>query len=55
MLFRSANPEVNMHDYAVRLTQLLMENYKQESTNLDDLRTLLASPAPFGDHEARRG
>lgn len=35
------NPEVDMHEYAVKLTQIIVENYQSERANLDDLEALL--------------
>jgi len=35
------NPEVDMHAYSVKLTELIAKDYQQARTNIDDLGTLL--------------
>jgi len=36
-----ANPEVDMHDYALQITGLIVDDYQSTRTNLDDLAALL--------------
>jgi ADP-ribosylglycohydrolase len=36
-----ANPDVDMHDYALRLTKLIVANQKRAKTSLDDIEALI--------------
>jgi len=38
------NPEVDMHDYSVQLTELIVKDYQQKRSNINDLGSLLTGP-----------